>query len=251
MSDLLDAVRRAGLAAMLATAAMAVTAPDAAASPIEVRDGNGGNVFNGNGVGSQNLTIKVDGANKSVAAGAFALQYRLSPADAWTSFLTYCLEPDETLGISAGTVYQGDLVADIASSSEYAAHAASIARMYSTHFADSLTGTTRSAAFQVALWELAYDGGANLAAGKFQLVGSTAVRDQAALYLNSAGWVPLGDAGVILRVGNQDLVIDLPTPSGGPVPAPVPEPVGLTLFGLGLAALGAAQRRRRAVAAAG
>lgn len=106
MSDLLDAVRRAGLAAMLATAAMAVTAPDAAASPIEVRDGNGGNVFNGNGVGSQNLTIKVDGANKSVAAGAFALQYRLSPADAWTSFLTYCLEPDETLGISAGTVYQ-------------------------------------------------------------------------------------------------------------------------------------------------
>jgi len=251
MADLLDTLRRAGFAAILATAAIAAPAPEAAASPIQVRDGDGGSVFNGNGVGSQNLTIKVDGANKSVAAGAFALQYRLSPSDSWTNFLTYCLEPDETLGISGTTIYAGTLVDDLASSSEYAARAASIARMYSTHFANSLTSTTRSAAFQVALWELAYDSVVNLGGNSFQLVGSTAVRDQAAYYLNSAHWVPVGDAGVILRVGNQDLVVNLPNPSGAPAPAPVPEPVGLTLFGLGLAALGVVQRRRRAAATSG
>lgn len=246
MANLLNTLRRTGMAALLVTAAMAAPAPQAAASPIQVRDGDGGSVFSGNGVGSQNLTIRVNGANQSVAAGAFALQYRLNPSDAWTNFLTYCLEPDETLGISGTKIYAGTLVDDLAASSDYAARASSIARMYSTHFANSLTSTTRSAAFQVALWELAFDSVVNLAGNAFQLVGSTAVRDQAAYYLNSANWVPVGDAGVILRVGNQDLVVNLPSPSGAPVPAPVPEPVGLTLFGLGLAALGVVQRRRRA-----
>ena len=201
------------------------------AAPVQVRDGNGGSVFNG-GPGSVNLTIKVNGANQSVAAGAFALEYRMGAAGAWTSFLTYCLEPDEWLGISGSTPMNGTLWTSIATTGEYAGPASAIASLYGTWFADSLTSAARSAAFQVALWELAFDSGASLAAGAFQLVGADSVRAQANAYLNPANWLAGGSVGVILRDGKQDLLVN------------VPEPATLALFGAGLAGLALLVRTR-------
>lgn len=226
--------RSLALSAILGAALCA--APAAQASLVEVRDGNGGNVFGA--VGSANITIRVDGSNKNVAAGAFALQYRFtSPASAWIDFLTYCLEPDEWLGISGATPMSGTLVSSAASTTEYAAVANSLARLYQTWFADSLTSSTKTAAFQTAVWEIAYENGANpidLDAGKFELETVNGVRTQALSYLNVNGWVPSADVGVILRVGNQDLIVQ------------VPAPASLALFGIALAGLGVAARRRRA-----
>jgi hypothetical protein len=222
-------LRIAALAALLGVG-LAVAAP-AAASPVQVRDGNGGTVFNG-GPGSVNVTIKVNGATQSVAAGAFALEYRPGASGPWTGFLTYCLEPDEWLGISGTTPMNGSLVGGLAATVEYAASAAAITALSATWFADSLTGALKSAAFQVALWELAFDSGSSLAAGAFQLVGSADVRAQAEAYLNAANWIGGGSVGVILRDGNQDLLIQ------------VPEPATLALFAAGLLGLGLLGWRR-------
>jgi hypothetical protein len=230
MSRLDTKLRTLALAATLGCAMLA--APAFAQQAVQVRDGNGSNVFSG-GPGSQNVSIKVNGSDLNVAAGAFALQYRFNTADAWTNFLTYCLEPDENLGISGSTIYNGSFYADIGATPEYGSVAADLARLNARWFADSLTTAVKSAAFQVALWEIAYDTGRNLGAGLFRLNTNGAVLTQAQAYLDAANWPGSGNLGVILRVGNQDLIVQ------------VPEPATLGLLGLGLLGLGALRRARR------
>lgn len=227
--------RLAAAGAVCAALAIAASAP-AEASPIWARDGNGGTVFNG-GPGSVNLTVTVNGASLGVAAGAFALQLSTDLVG-WTDFLTYCLEPDELLNIAGTTPRGGSFVEGIGNVADYAAIAPSLTRLVNTWMADSLTSATKSAAFQVALWELAFDRDSNLTTGGFRFTqtGSTAtaVRTQALAYLDAANWTTGGDnLDVILRTGAQDLIIQQ-----------IPEPSTLALLAFGL--LGIALRRRGA-----
>jgi hypothetical protein len=83
-------------------------------------------------------------------AGAFALQYSFDKVG-WTDFLTYRLEPGELLNISGTTPRGGSVVEGTGAVAVYAAIAPFLTRLVNTWMADSLTSTTKSAAFQVAL----------------------------------------------------------------------------------------------------
>ena len=100
----------------------------------------------------------------------------------------------------------------------------------------SVTNASEAGAMQVALWEILYDGDANLHTGNFRLVGGFAHEAQANYYL---GLTPSADnvQGYYRHTGNfqQDLITPM---------SPVPEPGTILLLGSGLIAVGAAIRRR-------
>jgi len=118
----------------------------------------------------------------------------------------------------------------------FTANPTGLRKMWATHF-DGLdqSDSTQVAAYQAAVWELVYDGTADLTSGTFILDGSSAVVAQANTYLSGWGDKEANLMGLSLD-GTQDFVVEV-----------VPESSAIALWGMigGVFALGCWFRRKR------
>jgi hypothetical protein len=113
--------------------------------------------------------------------------------------------------------------------------------------AGALATSVKSAAFQLAIWELEYDSGHDLSSGAFIAASGSgdtlAAYNQAQIWL--AGLVNYNPDTVLILLHsdtNQDFITDVKIPARDLL---LPEPSSLLLLGLGLAALAFVGMRRR------
>ena len=216
-------------------------APQASAEVISLTlDGNGPPVtYNPNG-----------GPSTTLNAGPFQwTQTAPLNTNFPTAVTSYCIDLDHF--ISKGNTYQYTAQSDLKLAPTIGndlAKVSAINELFDRNYNSSLTSSTNSAAFQLALWELVYDGASSksLSAGRIR-----ANNTQAQNMLNSLGTSysnhDLAGSHLTALVsvkGAQDQITVVPNP---PPVSGVPAPPALLLAGVGvLALLGRARGNRHA-----
>ncbi len=197
---------------------------------------NGDGIFGPGGYAAEvNFMLLNQSEVHRAYAGTFILDYQRTGDYEWNQFVSFCLEPDVYL-----TPFSNPYTVNTVEGAGY--NEALMSELWGRYFWQ-ISNETTAAAFQVALWEIAFgQSDMNVMSGDFRLTSGTdsGIRNTAQSWLQSLnGSGPLADDIVVL-VNNPQLADrqDLITR--------VPEPTTLGLLGLGLAAIGAMRRRRHA-----
>ena len=220
-----------GFALSAITAAALAFAAPAAASTVTLSQTNPDTVWARNGDGdvlSEDVTIFFRGRpmgdrRLNVAAGAFGV------SDGGSDWLAFCIDLFQTYNIPADFDVVG------APGGEGSPFFQRLDKLYTSYFAGVDT-SVEAAAFQIAIWEILYDGSFNLVDGEFRLAGvGDAVLSQVKAYL--AGLDQQSGGGYAFTFlkndGYQDLVIA----------SPVPLPAGALLLLGALGAMGVVRRK--------
>jgi hypothetical protein len=199
-------------------------------------------------------TVTVGQPAHTGAAGGFKGSVDFSAveeADGWVdrpadTFITYCIEITESFYGFPSAKMAGYAVQSAAAYGWSPARAERIGRLMSHVAADSSRVDTaaESTALQLALWNLVYDGDADLslADGAFRETGPSTFDAYAdTLLAGSASATNRYDVYVLSKRGSQDFLLL----------RQVPEPATLALSLTALGGVGLARRRRRADAGIG
>jgi hypothetical protein len=216
-----------------------------AASATSVRAGFITATFNGVSPGDT-VTFKLNGGNSvSTSAGEFNWTYVSgTPLGTGSTFKTFCI--DLTHFITPGHTYTYNLDdptspnadAQVFSGGLGAAKAAMLSDLFGQYYGNIQDNHT-AAAFQIAVWDIVYDGGVPTSSSPFQVISTGTAETMALSWLNnldpqSPGLMVLDSTSL-----NQNQITFAP-------PVVVPEP---STFVLGLIAgagiFGAALRRRK------
>lgn len=147
------------------------------------------------------------------------------------AFPTYCVDLDQN--VSANTNYTFE-VQSFAQAGFGATQELYLERLWGTYFS-SVTDSTVSAAFQMAVWELTFDTGGDLANGNYRGNSAPSVVAAAQIMLSDVTSGSFSGLTQDLVVLHSDSVQDQITP-------PIPAPGAIALAGLSAAV---AYRRRR------
>lgn len=193
-------------------------------------------------VGSQTVSLVSPSpfVSRNIHAGVFNLN---PPA----GILAYCIDIFQTIGF--GTLYSDYTTTSLATDAQItAARKGEIAQLFHGFYTTSLTGSTNTAAFQLALWEILFETGSTLN------VDGGDLANRGVTYAKS----PKTPAGVVLLAdtwlgGLGSFSTDLGGFTTYRSPAhqdqisyrPVPEPPTWALVFAGLGTLGFMARRRR------